>query len=774
MSAPSAERTSRNRTSGNQPGADPSGTGAGGIEPTSRPPLRSSDLPMCCAIALAMILATLALSPLTVDRSFWLLAGLTVLILEGLSALGHRLRLAPWLIHLVQLLVLAAIGVGLGLSAAHELGLTGSLPSQLWQLCLNSSVVAQTQPAPMPAHVGVRWLTVLLVGVVTILADVLTLSLESPVWATAPLLTIYVIPALAAEQAATWWSFALIAVGYLVVLATEQFCLSRRWTRNLSGDTARASRVAAGVPLAGLGTALAVPAVVLSLVLGSALPTFGSLDIDSARPRGSGPMQLTDPTIDLQQNLTTQSRQVVLSYQTSSRTGEYLRMASLTRVDASGWHLAPVDLSTTAPDSTPGLDIASSRRTVQVSIGDFGSEFLPAPYAPVSTTAGGQWSWDPGNLTIISTSDDRDDATRNLRYSVTSEQPDLDTADFASAAAGTPADRTTVAVPKDTPQAIIRLARSVTAGATTPVERAAAIQDYLRDPRRFTYSTSAPPGDGFDVMTNFLTRSRSGYCIHFAAAMALMARVEGIPSRVSIGFLPGTRTNGAWQVRGSNMHAWPELYFQGYGWVRYEPTAAVGQSPTWSVQNPNSVPQTQSSADATESASAAATPSAPSASTSAGAASSAPASSQESGPSLPWRTILMSLAGVLVVALLACTPMLLRAGRRRRRLSSGDPSALVAGAWREVHDSWTDHGLSWAALSPRAQLAAVSDQLGPEGAAALGRLAGAEERARYARSLGEIGDVGGDVEVIRKGLAAADTPRAHWLATWWPRSLWHR
>ncbi|MDN6624323.1 MAG: transglutaminase-like domain-containing protein, partial [Acidipropionibacterium jensenii] len=290
----------------------------------------------------------------------------------------------------------------------------------------------------------------------------------------------------------------------------------------------------------------------------------------------------------------------------------------------------------------------------------------------------------------------------------------------------------------------------------------------------FTYSTSAPPGDGFDVMTNFLTRSRSGYCIHFAAAMALMARVEGIPSRVSIGFLPGTRTNGAWQVRGSNMHAWPELYFQGYGWVRYEPTAAVGQSPTWSVQNPNSVPQTQSSADATESASAAATPSAPSASTSAGAASSAPASSQESGPSLPWRTILMSLAGVLVVALLACTPMLLRAGRRRRRLSSGDPSALVAGAWREVHDSWTDHGLSWAALSPRAQFAAVSDQLGPEGAAALGRLAGAEERARYARSLGEIGDVGGDVEVIRKGLAAADTPRAHWLATWWPRSLWHR
>lgn len=733
---------------------------------------RTTPIAMCGAVAVAMILATISLSPLTSDRSYWWMAGMTILVVEALSVAGRRLRLAPWVIHLVQLLVVLAVGIGLGLSAARDLGLEGSLPSQLWQLSLDSSVVVQTQTAPLPVSSGVRWLTVLLIGVITILADILTITLESPVWAIAPLLTIYIIPALAAQHATPWWSFALIAVGYLLVLITEQWSISRSWTRNLVADSAGGSGSGASGALAGLGVMLAIPAVVLSLLLGSALPGFGSLTIDSARPRGTGPMQLTDPTIDLQKNLSDQSNDILLTYRTTSRTGEYLRMASLTRVDSQGWHLAPADLTTSAPSSVPGLAVPGITRTVQVSIRDFGSEFLPAPYAPVSTTAGPQWSWDPQNLTIISTADDRDDATRQLSYSVTSQIPQPDLATFESAAAGTPADTGTTTVPADVPNAIITLTHRITASANTPVQQAAAIQDYLRDPRRFTYSTTAPPGDGFDVLTNFLTKSRSGYCIHFAAAMALMARIEGIPSRVSIGFLPGTEVNGLWQVRGTNMHAWPELYFQGYGWVRYEPTAAVAESPAWSVENPNSVPQTDPSAG--ESAEPNVEPSAtatPSSSSPSGTPAPAPGSTQSPGSPFPWRAVLISLGVAIVVVLLACTPMLLRAGRRRRRLSATDPSALVAGAWREVHDSWTDHGLSWPQGSPRAQYAAAAGQLPDDAAEALARLARAEERARYARSIGEIGDVVGDVETVRNALAEGETPRSSWVATWWPRSL---
>src|SRR5690606_36499419 len=70
-------------------------------------------------------------------------------------------------------------------------------------------------------------------------------------------------------------------------------------------------------------------------------------------------------------------------------------------------------------------------------------------------------------------------------------------------------------------------------------------------------------------------RHRRGDCEQFAASMALMARIIGIPSRVAMGYTPGSEVRpGEWVVRSRDAHAWPELYFQGTGWVRFEPTPA--------------------------------------------------------------------------------------------------------------------------------------------------------------------------------------------------------
>ena len=63
--------------------------------------------------------------------------------------------------------------------------------------------------------------------------------------------------------------------------------------------------------------------------------------------------------------------------------------------------------------------------------------------------------------------------------------------------------------------------------------------------------------------------------------MAVMARLVGIPSRVVVGYTQGIyQGNGTWQVRTSDAHAWPELYFAGAGWLRFEatPTGAPGQA----------------------------------------------------------------------------------------------------------------------------------------------------------------------------------------------------
>ena len=113
-----------------------------------------------------------------------------------------------------------------------------------------------------------------------------------------------------------------------------------------------------------------------------------------------------------------------------------------------------------------------------------------------------------------------------------------------------------------------------------------AIQRYLRS-AEFTYSLQSPvqggyDGNGLSVLADFLTQ-KSGYCIHFASAMAVMARLEGIPSRIAVGYAPGRPTGATVSVAGQgalpeyevdarDAHAWPELYFQGLGWVPFEPT----------------------------------------------------------------------------------------------------------------------------------------------------------------------------------------------------------
>src|SRR5689334_403525 len=64
----------------------------------------------------------------------------------------------------------------------------------------------------------------------------------------------------------------------------------------------------------------------------------------------------------------------------------------------------------------------------------------------------------------------------------------------------------------------------------------------------------------------------------------MMARTLDIPARVAVGFLPGeSDRNGSFVVSGQRTHAWPELFFEGYGWVRFEPTPATqtGTPPRW-------------------------------------------------------------------------------------------------------------------------------------------------------------------------------------------------
>jgi transglutaminase-like putative cysteine protease len=124
------------------------------------------------------------------------------------------------------------------------------------------------------------------------------------------------------------------------------------------------------------------------------------------------------------------------------------------------------------------------------------------------------------------------------------------------------------------------------AGATTPFEMANALARYLRTDESFRYSASAPVPENADqdFVDFFLfdANGRIGYCEYYATAMAVMARTLGLPSRVAVGYAPGSPINTpggtgerVYQVRRDNAHAWAEIYFPGYGWERFEATKTI-------------------------------------------------------------------------------------------------------------------------------------------------------------------------------------------------------
>ena len=107
--------------------------------------------------------------------------------------------------------------------------------------------------------------------------------------------------------------------------------------------------------------------------------------------------------------------------------------------------------------------------------------------------------------------------------------------------------------------------------ATDPYQIALRLEQYLR--RFYSYSLTPPPSDYSSPYAAFLFDTRSGYCQHFAGAMALLLRYNGIPSRVAVGFTAGEEVkNGIYQVTTNNAHAWVEVYFPTVGWVTFDPT----------------------------------------------------------------------------------------------------------------------------------------------------------------------------------------------------------
>jgi hypothetical protein len=118
-------------------------------------------------------------------------------------------------------------------------------------------------------------------------------------------------------------------------------------------------------------------------------------------------------------------------------------------------------------------------------------------------------------------------------------------------------------------------AKRVAGRANTPYEAVLALESWLRQTGGFRYDESPPRTKG-SPLVQFVTRTKAGYCQHFAGAMAVMLRMLGIPARVAVGFTSGTNHDGTWVVTDHDAHAWVEVWFAGLGWIPFDPTPGRG------------------------------------------------------------------------------------------------------------------------------------------------------------------------------------------------------
>jgi transglutaminase-like putative cysteine protease len=759
--------------------------------------------------ALAAIATLTAAWPIStlLQEPTWLRGTIMLLVVIALSGFGARsVALRGWQVLTVQLVcsVLAAgaiYGGGHlwhGLPTFETLGFAGGLISE-------SVTTAQKFAAPAPTTAGLIFVVGCSLGLVALTVDYLAVTRRSPALAGLPLLTVFL--AVVANRGSTLpvVYFLAVAAMWLILVARADGTILRRW-----GTTVPVAHTPVPQSLAPLGldehssmarmagAVALVAAVAVPLALPHSSPTFlaSGLGRSSSAKGNSSQGVGFSQSIDLAQDLKSRSRAPVLQYTTADASPPPLRVA----VGASyrpeqgvwlpwgrPWHSdsGSPDLSTNpkVPDPT-GLSPEIPRKTfvMKVTHNRLDDPFLAAPYPLVSATlAGTRWGTDSETQSVRV--EQRPDSYSASYWQV---EPTTTMLRRAPSLADSERNLFDLDLRLDGPYVgrVTDLTQQLTAGKTSEYERAMAIQQYLRADGGFTYSlTLAPSGNELngsladrDALTNFLV-TKKGYCVQFATAMVMMSRAAGIPARMALGFLPGTQSKGVWTVIAGDAHAWPELYLNGIGWSRFEPTPTRGAPPVYAVPKTSPDPAVNGQAPGT------ATAPAPGGSTrkDVGSASTDIGASPRAGlgPSSVWRWLtngwgpvllgtLTGLLGALVVPTAALWS-------RRRRLARADTAAeWVEVEWEHLTSSLGDLGIAPAPSRTPQQLHAYYDQealLESAASQALGRVVQTVERSRYAvSSPPRDQEFAADTRRILRAAAANRAGRDRLKAALWPSS----
>lgn len=749
-----------------QSGAASPGAGA----PAPRPLTVPGVLLPTLAVWAAVMLSSLCLGTLYVE-SGWI--GGTMLVVTAVVAVGG---LATWLrvpMVLVPVLCAAAMFAALTLRFVDDAP-WGFVPSpyalgELRDILADGTTDIGRFAPPVPVTEGLIAVTALGVGSVALVVFVLQVVLRLPALAGLPLVAMYVVPATVLTGGAPWWAFVAVVAGWLLLLASDERLTLISWGKLLK----RSDGVGGTTALSGLSSSafrLGVVAVALSLVLPVVIPGLADAVIGRAVSgggegegggTGAEPESVgLDPIVGLQRTLLNNPDVTVLTYRTTDPTPGYLRAVVLEDYDNESWKprgFSPDTNSSPIADgvySTTGLpsDVPRQEYRYDMAADKLDSRYLPLPEEALAVGLDGDWFVD--RATGIVFGGDASTTTLGRRWTVDAVEVTPTPAQLRAAPALTGLDRSQVIGSIDVPESLAETARRVTQGTNNDFDAARALEKWFQD--NFTYSTQVQSDSSASYLEQFL-RDKVGYCEQFSATMALMATSLGIRSRVAVGYTRGTEVDGQdgpWRVSGKNAHAWPELYFTGIGWVRFEPTPATGgagiTTPTYTGPAADVPTDSPSSSASARPGGNRAEQDLADRRNEKGLSVDLPGAGS-TRPADWWRAWVFG--GLLVLAAAAAlVPAVRRWLRRRRRLG---PEADVEAAWAELRDSAIDVGAAWSdSRTPRQAVAALVDDQRLSGAAAdaATRLGRTVERSRYAPTPPDATLVTDDVGTVRAAM----------------------
>ncbi|WP_086664610.1 transglutaminaseTgpA domain-containing protein [Lentzea kentuckyensis] len=522
--------------------------------------------------ALSVLCASTALSGV-IEGDLWLVRIAVVIVaITVTGAFLRATRLTPPLVAVAQVFVLLCLLTALHTRSGIFLFIPG--PDALGELGdVLAESVAQVQTGVPPVHAtpAIQALVVLAIGLVAVLVDTLAVAAAAPAASGLVLLCVFAVPASLADEMLPFWTFILGAAAFAMLLAVDGQHRHQAWRGRLGSGSASGSGSSA--------TSVASIAMVIALVVGAGFTfvgTVGRLPGGSGGGGGKGGIGLSEMTS--LRGMLNRGREVEVFTVRGLPESMYMRATTLAKyVPNKGWERGLNPSGNAARGELPlqtGDRGEGSITKIKIEPKEWKSYWLPT-YGAVRRidTPDDDYSFDPKKGVIYSRAEREPDP---YEIETVLSTPSKEALRIAPPGGKNIIERDYFEY-DGVEQPVIDAAKKAVDGATNDFDKAAKLTEFFNKPGSgYKYELKTQGDITKDALTDFVTKSKVGYCEQYASAMAVMARVVGLASRVAIGFtggvVQGEGANTYRTISTNDAHAWVEIFFPNYGWMTFDPT----------------------------------------------------------------------------------------------------------------------------------------------------------------------------------------------------------